>query len=434
MLSIRSRVRITPGAPKTMKILRKILIAVLVILILLFSAAYLFFIVKGKTVLTQKLEDALKSKISIGNLGIKIPLVLEIKDLSIGKLAKVDWIYVSPNLTALLGGKIVLNEVKFLRPEINWERRSPVPDASEKNLTDLNIEEALAQIKEILNSPKAKSKQKPQITIKYLGIKDGIVNFTDRAVSGAGIQIILKEVLVDVDNLYLFSKSSVPVTDFQLTAKIPWQKGASEGTVYASGEINLYKKDIQARLEVEGINGIALRPYYAEWVDLEKSRIEEARLNFISDIQGQNNEVVAKCRLELTDIKFKPRPAEQAEHKAEKIATMILGIFRALNQGKVVVNFTIRTKLDRPEFKFDRITSAVEKTITEAIESDKIKIKDVALFPGRLIGGVAKGTTDTTKAIIGGTLSAGKSLTGTILEVLKTEEEPEAQQESILGE
>ncbi len=405
-----------------MKLFIKILIIVLAILVLLFSAARIFVALRGKALLTQKLEDALKKDVSIGYLGLRKILALEIRGLTIEKLAKIDYIYASPSLSGLLRGKIILNELRVVRPEINWERRLSADEPSKNE--PISTGKALSPAQEApnqskVNTSKTENRRSTPIVIKSLNVKQGTISFIDRTVSESGVRIILKEVLLDVDNLYLFPKSVF--TNFQLTAKIPWQGGSEEGSVYASGWINLYKKDMQARLEIDGIDGIQLYPYYSYWVDLENSRIEKANLNFSSDIQGLNNEITAQCRLELTDIKFKPRPPDQPEHNAEKVATTVLGIFRALNQGRIVLNFTIKTKMDKPEFKLDSISQAVNDTISKAVASDKVKIEDVVLLPGRLLEGVAKGTTGATKAIIDGALSVGKSFKDAILDALKTD-------------
>ena len=203
-----------------------------------------------------------------------------------------------------------------------------------------------------------------------------------------------------------------------MTAEIPWQADSANGTVYATGWFDLYKKDMQARIEVEGIDGVYLHPYYSEWVDLENSRIKAAKLNFFSDILGKNNEVTANCRLELADIEFRPRPPEQSEHKAEKITTAILGLFRAMNQGRVVLNFVVKTSMDRPEFNFDSINQAVDKTISEGIQANKIKVEDMALLPAKFLKEITRGATEATKALINGTLSVGKNIMG----ALSTEE------------
>jgi hypothetical protein len=381
--------------------------------------------------LTQKLEDALNKKVKIGYLGLKMPLALEIKDLEIDELVNIDYVYISPHLFGLLSGKIILNKIMVLRPEVNWAVGLPTDITLEKQSEDIEIDEALAQTRAILGSPRSGFKHPPKIIIKYLRIEDGTVNFTDQAVSESGVKITLNEILLDVNNSYLFPKSAV--TNFQLTAKIPWQEDSGAGIVYTSGWVNLYRKEMQARLEIEGIDGLSLYPYYSKWVDLENSRIEEAKLNFFSDIQGINNEVVAQCRLELTDIKFRPRPPDQPEHKAEKIATAVLGIFRALNQGRIVLNFTIKTKMDKPEFDFGNISQAVEETISSAISSGKIKIENVAILPAKFFESMTKGTTEATKAIINGALSVGKSL----LDALKTEEEPakvDSEQQKLFAE
>ena len=364
-----------------MKLGIRILIAVLAILCLLLGTAYIFIAVNGKVLLAEKLQDALKKETSIGYLGLKAPFDLEIKDLRIEGLTDVDYICVSPSLSGLIRGKILLNKIEILRPKINWERRLSADAATKEN--PANIEKTFAQAKAILYSPgtkdssKTKYKQPLPIIIKHLAVKEGIIDFTDRTIPEPGLRITLKEVLFEADNLCFFPESAV--TNFQLTAKIPWQEDSNEGAVYAFGWINLYEKDIQARLEIEGIDGVYLYPYYSSWVDLENLHIEEASLNFTSDIRGQNNDVVAQCRLELTDIKFRPRPPDQPKQKAEKIAAAVLGILRSLNQGKIVLNFTIRTKMDNPELNFG--------SMSQAVASSKTTIEDVALPPGILLEG-----------------------------------------------
>ena len=403
-----------------MKFCIKILMILFLFLILLFVSTNIFVSIKGKAILTEQLKNRFARQVSIGYLGLKIPLALEIKDLHIDGLTEIEYVHAYPSLIGLIGGKIILNKINILKPEIYLERMLSVDADEVKNVNQINIEEALTQTKEILNSPTVNNSRPMPIIIKHLRLKDGTINFVDRTIDKSAIEITLKGVMLNLDNLYLLPKSAI--SNFQLTARIPWQEGMDEGTVYASGWFNLYEKDMQARLEIVGIDGVYLYPYYYQWVDLENSRIEKANLSFISDILGQSNDVVAKCRLELTDIKFRPRPLDQPEHKAEKITTTVLGIFRALNQGRVLLNFTIRTKMDKPEFRFDSIGSAVDKTISEAIESNKVKIADVALLPAKFFEGITKGATGATKAIIEGTLSVGKSLKETILDTVKTEE------------
>ena len=114
-----------------------------------------------------------------------------------------------------------------------------------------------------------------------------------------------------------------------------------------------------ASLKIENIDAIAFYPYYSTWVDLEKARIEKAKLNFSSKIRGKDNDISAQCHLELTDIVRKVRPPEEAQQKAERLTDAVLDMFKAMNQGKVVLDFTLHTKMDHPQFGFENIKSDI---------------------------------------------------------------------------
>ncbi|MFH1678238.1 MAG: DUF748 domain-containing protein [Candidatus Omnitrophota bacterium] len=399
-----------------MKLVLKILIAVLIILALLYSAAYIFVAVKGQALLVKKLEGAFKKEVNIGCVGLKLPLSLKIKDLNIDELANIDYVIIFPSLLGLIKGEFIFNKVNLINPEISWERRLPADEAGKED--GVNIAKALDQTKEALNSSvlKIEDKLPPQVIIRYLSVRGGILKFTDRTAPDPGVEITVKEISLNLTNLYLFPESVM--TNFQVNAKIPWKEGIQEGRVAASGWLDLYKKDIQATLELEGIDGVSLYPYYYKWVDLENARIEEASLNFISNIQGENNDVLAQCQLELTDIKFRPRPPDQPEHKAEKITTAVLGIFRAIHQGRVLLNFTIRTKMDKPEFKFESISSAVDAAIYQG-RSGRTVMEDVSKLPVKFVGEVTKGAA----GFVEGAISVGKSIADAILGAFKSSQE-----------
>lgn len=243
--------------------------------------------------------------------------------------------------------------------------------------------------------------------IKRLIIKEGKLDFIDYTVGSDGIRITVIDINLNVVNAYMYPRSIV--TDFALSGKIPWQEGAEEGKFEIKGWLNLFKKDMQATVKITDIDGIYLYPYYAQWVDLEKARIEKAKLNLTSNIQSTNNNLTAQCHLELTDIVFKPRPEEEQADKAEKIAAAVLDIFKTLNKGKIVFNFTIRTKMINPAFNFSEIKDAFEARLTEGRKNNHLAA-NIVRFPGRIVGGTVKSATDLSKGLIGGALSVAKGL------------------------
>ena len=186
---------------------------------------------------------------------------------------------------------------------------------------------------------------------------------------------------------------------------------------------------MRASVNVKNIDGIYLYPYYANWVDLEKSRIQQAKLNFSSEITGRNNDIAADCHLELTDIVFRPKEEQEQEEKAHKIATVVLDLFKALD-GKITLDFTVKTKMDRPMFGFENIRMAVEEKIAKSYKKEKLGT--ILSFPTKLIESAVKGTTDITKAMIEGTLSVGKEIRKGAEQIFMEEhksEEPKQQQQ-----
>jgi len=381
-----------------MKLWRKILLIAVIILVLSYIAAYLIFVFKGRAIIISQLEDLTQKKVNIGYFGLTPPLNLEIKNLEIKDLAKINSLSFSPSILGLLTGKLALNYITIIKPEFTYEIVAPLS--------------AAAASTPIVSAPaaavKAKEKRALHLVVKRIKIKDGRVDLTDHTVGQDGIKIIVKDINFSLTNLYIVPRSVI--TDFELKGTIPWQEGQEEGKIEAEGWINLFKKDIQATLKIKDIDGIYLYPYYSNWVDLEKARIEKAKLNFTSNIQGLNNDVTAQCRLELTDIVRKPRSPEEAveKEKAEKITDAVLDIFRALNQGNIVLDFTFKTRMDMPQFGFGDIKMAFEDKLLQA-RGGKSVMGEVLLFPAKLLQTTVKNATDISKALIDGTVAVGKA-------------------------
>ncbi|MCM8794086.1 MAG: DUF748 domain-containing protein [Candidatus Omnitrophica bacterium] len=386
-----------------MKLWIKIFFTVIIILAILFATIYLFLIFNVKPLIISNLEKALQKKVSIGSLEIIPPFNVKIRNLNIEGLLKVDTVSISPSILGLFTGSIALNNLSILKPEFTYERSAPAETTSPTAPTSLS---SLPQ----KISP-------PQFICKQINIQNGIINFVDRTVSPDSIKIMIKDLNLKVTNLYLFPQSVV--TNFVLKGNIPWREGEAEGKIFAQGWLNLFRKDMQATIKIEDIDGVYLYPYYSHWVDLEKARIQSAKLNFLSDIHGLNNNVTANCRLELTDIVRKPRPPGEQAEKAEMIADAVLDIFRALNQGKIVLDFTIRTRMDRPEFNFGNIKMAFEEKLAQARKGNGHNVPDIFGLPAKFIQGSIKGATDLTTAVISGTISAGKQIGKAIEESIK---------------
>lgn len=319
-----------------MKSRLKVILLVIAAFFIFLGAAYLFLVVNGKAIITSQLQDLTGRKVDIAYLGFSPPLKIQVKGLNIEGLAKADTVYISPNVFTLLVGKISLGNIKVIRPFITYEKTKPETENQDKAAAV----SAVAQPK-----VKAKSRVRLPIIFSRLRIEDGSIDFFDHTVGQNGIKIEFRKINLTLNNSYDFGRKII--TKFNLKGNIPWPQGSVDGRVEAKGWININKKDMQANVKLENIDGVYLYPYYSSWVDLESMRLEKATLALTSDIRGVNNDLTAKCHLELSDMVRAAPPEGQKQSKGEKIADLVLGIFQSAGQGKVVVNFTIKTKMDK---------------------------------------------------------------------------------------
>ena len=316
-----------------MKMRIKVVIAVIVLAVAVYVLAAGFLATVGKGLIAGQIEQALHKKTTLGAVRLMPVCTIELVNLNIEKLIKADQLSFSPSFILLFTGRIGLNSVVIKNPQLSLEINPPT---SPESLEKAGQEAVASTSKEQLKAP--------GIFIRHLVLTNGTIDFFDKTVGAEGIRILAKDFNITVSNVATFV--SPQATVFDVSAAIPWKEKQEAGVVKASGRLNLYKKEIQAAITVKNIDGIALYPYYAQWVDLKEMRFDQARLNFSSDIHGAGNNVVAKCTIELTDIQRKA-PEEGGPDKKNQIANLIMGLAQAAGQNKLKFDFTVKTGFDK---------------------------------------------------------------------------------------
>jgi hypothetical protein len=403
-----------------MKTLIKISLFLAIILILLIFALHVFVNIKGKEMLIQKLSVVFQREVKVGEVKTRLPFNLIIKDLQAKDFFKIDEVLAEGGVFDILRGNFILSRLIVKRAVVDIQKPAakPLPSVENKDTQASPVSEPSPDKNSTATSapailPKvipANAFEFPRIAVKRFIILDSIFNISDNNTGDKGIKVTLKNLNVKIDNLHLPVESS-EITSFEFKGRVPWENMAEEGKVKFVGWINLFKKDMQATLRIEDIDGVYLYPYYSSWVELDKSRIEKATLNFSSEILGLKNDVTADCHLELTRIAFKPRSEEEPQQKVERIATAVIDIFKALNQGKIVLDFKFKTKMDSPDFVLGEIIKlAMHDKITQARKNGSLTAEDILKMPAKVIGETISTATDLTKSVINGTMSVGREL------------------------
>lgn len=393
---------------------KKILFTGVLAVILIFTAIHIFINLKGKLILQEKLGKLLKREVVISKVSSGyIPFNINVIGLEAKGLFKADKIVLKLSFFDFFRKRFYLSLLKIEHPVITLEKEVL---ASAKQIEGQESKEVIPAL---LNK-KNENSALPGLSIRQFIIDKGSINYIDKTIGNDEVLIKIRNVDLRADNLNL-NIGGTQITSFQLKADIPWQDEKEQGKINVSGWVNLLKKDMQADVKVEDIDGLYLYPYYSQWVNLEKTHIQKVKLNFSSNIHGLNNDITAKCHLELTDIKFKERAPEEQQKKEEKIAHAVLDIFKAMDQGKIVVDFTIHTKMDKPLFSLAPLAGAVEYKLASSGKLDKPKVQDVVVLPIKILEGIVKSTTDLSKAAIDGTFAVGNELGKSVAASFKKE-------------
>jgi len=375
---------------------------IIAIVVIAFSLAYSIILLAAKTIIAKKIEKATGLKTTISSLNILPPFNIQVRGFEINGLIKVGRIHLAPSIRSLLFGRLAFNKVMISGPELTYQRNPPPVEP---------VKESTGAVVETLNQPvvpvATQNKSLPVI-IKSLKIYSGRLNFIDTTAASGKISVLIKDINFYITNLS--TSGTKGVSNFDLKGNLSWNTGEPDGKIFLQGWVDLYKKDILATLKIEDIDAIVFYPYYSTWVDLEKARIQKAKLNFNCDIKGVNNDVAADCHLELADMVRKVRLLEEPQLKAERLTDAVLDMFKSMDQGKVVLDFVLHTKMNQPEFGFANIKSAFEGKLMQARAGSGLRPQDMLSWPGHWLQNGIKTGTDLSNAVIDGVLDLSNGI------------------------
>ncbi|HRZ14182.1 MAG TPA: DUF748 domain-containing protein [Candidatus Omnitrophota bacterium] len=388
-----------------MKILRRIILIICLILVLAYAGGYVFFLLRGKHIIVDKIRDFTSREVALKDVRFYFPLRFELRNIEIEGLFKAESVSISPSVLGLLAGKFLVYDLAFVRPEVSYTRGE-------------DLKRKIYRVTSPVVPARKVQDSKIDFLFKRLTLTDATIVYADGLSNpNEPVSITAQHVNLKISNMYEFPETVV--THFEVQGDIPWKTGPEVGKIKAQGWINLLKRDSEAKILISDIDALTLYPYYSSWVNIDKSRIEKAKLSFKADVNGLNNEVTAACHFELGEMVFKPATEESEVTRAEKIAQVVLDIMKSMNEGKVVLDFTFKTTMDNPQFGLEPIRQAVMEKVMQGRRKGGLSAENVVLFPGRVIEGTAKSVGEASKSLFGTIVNLGKELTGGVKAAFK---------------
>ena len=318
----------------------KVLFIIVTVFLAIFLVASILFAVYAPKIVEDQIRQNLKVKASLGKISIIPPFTIVLERLEIGSLASIKKISFSPNLIALLFGKVVIHGLTVSEPVINLEQ-----SADGK-----------------LNLPVLDQKGKPpEVYPTSLKVQNGKIIFTDRKVNAAGYQVIVDKLNISV------SKVSLPVTslatNFHLSCRLSNQAGKAFGDITFSGWLDYLAKDMDAQLEVKDMDVTNFSPYYGNFISNKK--LLSAKLNLDSNLKAKNNALNIVTDLNLSNLVYEENTQQELDLDLTKNA---LDLFTD-TKGNLHLVFNVDTALDNPALSQEMLKKIILKAAMKNFSS-----------------------------------------------------------------
>lgn len=318
----------------------KIIIWILAVLFIIFIAANILISSYAPRVIEQQIEENLKVKASLHKISLSAPFSVTLERLEIGNLASIRRVSFSPNLIALLFGKIVIHGLNIVEPVVNLEQSAD----GKLNLPILE--------------PKGKA---PAVYLTGLRIRDGKIIFTDRKVLSSGFQVIIDKLNVRV------AKVAMPIsslaTNFAVSARLVNSGGMAFGNIEFDGRLDYLERTMDAVLEVKDLDVVNLSAYYGNFISAKK--ITRGILNLNSAFKAQNNALRITSNLDLSQLTY-----EQSEEVQPELELMKDSLdFFTDAKGNLHLEFVVDTKLDKPALSQEQLKKIILKAAMKNLAS-----------------------------------------------------------------
>lgn len=351
------------------------------ILILLFSIFVLFIIsvclyvrVNGRTIILTELEKKFGVKAGISGFHVGFPLSIVVKDFVVKDKIHVDKITIVPSLFGFLKGDIVLNSCVLDKPHLKITRETNETfDFGVISYKPAEIAEKPASAQETVLQKNAvvvshlskKPKHARNFYLKRLKIKNAVIDFVDKA-TGSGEDFCLR---LDEFNVNIFQASFLSLSKMRLSAQgqLKSRQGVAVGSVELLGWFDYPDRDMDMKMQLKDARLAYLGPYYMKFF---KEELESGNMLLSADLKSNHNALKADCHVELDNIAFKNNEGSAGKNNVSAGDFAALAFDSILStQGRMIFDFSIQTKMDRPRFENARFKGTFFENGMKAILS-----------------------------------------------------------------
>jgi len=350
----------------------KVIIWILAVFLIIFFVAAILVALYAPKIIEQQIQQNLKLNVRISKVSLSLPFTVTLTKIEVADFASIKGISLSPNLIALLFGKVVIHGLTIVDPVINL-----VQSQDGK-----------------LNLPVLEQKGKPPaVYLTSLNVKNGKIIFTDRKVRSEGLKFIVNKLNIKV------AKVSMPITslatNFNINAELLNYKGDVFGSIDFGGWLDYLERDMDAELKIKNLDIANFAPYYGNFIS--NKPISSAMVNSNSTFKSDHNALEIVTDFNLSKIVYEKTETEETQPVFD-LVNKTLDIFTDAD-GSLRLQFKIETQMDKPSLSKEKIMSIILKAAMKNLANqspqqlvDKVanaidKYKDIGKELKNIFGG-----------------------------------------------
>ena len=351
---------------------------IIVVILILNVALFIFINTKGKDVIAENIERSLGVDVSIDSLSFKFPFTVEIKNFKCADISfkKAD---IFLGMIDPFGYRIILNKVSIdeLKAKVikNEEGIVIIPP-SPKDVSS-GVPKESQEVKKI-PSKDDEPQKKLAITFKNLHIKNSQVEFIDLT-ADKPFSIIL-----DSLDIRLRGLSFPQLTKFhiRLESSVKTQKGLCQDAIVANGWADYFRKNMDVDVNINAVNYTFFSDLYPPFWKPDNLGINEAFLSLKANLNSKDNDLLINSNIALDEINF----TQGLEDTSNQDLIKTILAFLKGDKEKASLNLKLKTKMDSPKLDF----SSIKGSFQDALPMGQL-----------LVGGVIGKTKETVSERVG---------------------------------
>lgn len=167
-----------------------------------------------------------------------------------------------------------------------------------------------------------------------------------------------------------FSRIDLPLeslnTRFKINSVIAGSQYQPLGTADLSGWVDWPKKNMDAALEIKGLEAVYFAPYYGDFISQKK--VLSAKVNLSSTFKAQDDDLKIDSHFRLSNLVYAQNQDQNIAQYGFDLVKNALDFFTD-KKGNLSLEFSLQTKLDKPNITIEQLKQAILQAAMKNLSS-----------------------------------------------------------------